>query len=144
MMKGTPRVVLDTNILVAASRSKRGASFEVLSGIGTGLFEIAVSVPLVLEYEDVLLRNRRETGLERQDVENLLDYICRVALRQSIFYLWRPVLRDSRDDMVLEVAVAAGADAIVTFNRRDFAASETFGVEVISPRELLQRIGGSK
>jgi putative PIN family toxin of toxin-antitoxin system len=141
MVRG-PKVVLDTNVGVAAVRSNRGASFRVLSLVGTEKFQITVSVPLVLEYEDALLRNLHESDLTERDVRDLLDYLCSVAQVQEIFFLWRPFLRDPRDDMVLEVAVAAGCEAIVTHNRRDFRGIEQFGLEALTPQEFLKRIGG--
>lgn len=135
-----PLVVLDTNVLVAAIRSRRGASFRLLSQVGTGSFDVAVSVPLVLEYEEVLLRHRGPMGAG--DVRDIVDYVCSVARQQNIFYLWRPLLRDPKDDMVAEVAVAAGAQAIITHNRKDYAGIARFGIQVLSPGEFLERIGG--
>ena len=136
-----PLVVLDTNVLVAAVRSRRGASFQVLSRLGTAAFDIAVSVPLVLEYEDALVRHLPETALGAEDIEGILDYVCQVAKHQDIYFLWRPLLRDPKDDLVAEVAVASGSDAIVTYNRRDFAGVERFGMRIIEPIELLRDIG---
>jgi predicted nucleic acid-binding protein len=81
--------------------------------------------------------------LSRQDVDDVLDYLCSIAEHREIYFLWRPVLRDPRDDMVLELAVEAACDFIVTHNRRDFAGTERFGVRVVSPREFLKRIGVS-
>jgi predicted nucleic acid-binding protein len=133
-------VVLDTNVLVAGLRSRRGASFQVLARVGTGAFDVAVSVPLVLEYEDALLRNLPATGLVDSDIGDIVDYICSVARRHSIFFLWRPLLRDPKDDMIAEVAIAAGCDAIVTFNRRDFTPVAAFGLQLWTPAELLRRI----
>ncbi len=135
-----PLVVLDTNVLVAAIRSRRGASFRLQSQVGTGSFDVAVSVPLVLEYEEVLLRHRGPMGAG--DVRDIVDYVCGVARQQNIFYLWRPLLRDPKDDMVAEVAVAAGAQAIITHNRKDYAGIARFGIQVLSPGEFLERIGG--
>jgi putative PIN family toxin of toxin-antitoxin system len=132
-----PLVVLDTNVLVSALRSRRGASFAVVEQIGTGAFEIAVSVPLVLEYEDAMLRHRGR--LTMADVRDIVDYVCRVAVRQDVFFLWRPLLRDPNDDMVAEVAVAAGAQAVVTYNRNDFAGVDRFGLQIWSPQHLLER-----
>jgi putative PIN family toxin of toxin-antitoxin system len=136
-----PKVVLDTSVLVAAVRSNRGASFKLVSLVGTGRFEIAVSVPLVLEYEDALLRNIDETSLDEDDIRDLLDYLCSVAHAQEIFFLWRPFLRDPSDDMVLEVAVAAGCEAIVTHNHKDFMGIDEFHLKTLSPQQLLTRIG---
>lgn len=135
--------MLDTSVLVAALRSRRGAAFRVLSRVGTGDFEIAVSVPLVLEYEDALLWQIADTPLSERDVLDVVDYLCSVAKQQEIFFLWRPLLRDPKDDLVAEIAVAAGCDAIVTYNRRDFAGIEQFGIRVLTPIEFLIEIGGS-
>jgi putative PIN family toxin of toxin-antitoxin system len=136
-----PRVVLDTNVLVAALRSNRGASFRLVSKIDSGRFEVCVSVPLVLEYEAVLSRQARSLGLTRRDVSDFLEYLCSVARRQPIFFLWRPRLRDPRDDMVLEAAVAAGCRYVVTFNKRDFESGDPLPVRVVTPREFLHTIG---
>lgn len=139
---GRPLVVLDTNVLVAATRSRRGASFALVSRVGGRAFRVAVSVPLVLEYEDALLDHRDESGLSASEIGSILDYICAVAIRQEIFYLWRPTLRDPKDDMVLELAVAAEADAIVTHNIRDFVGASDFRVEVLTPAGFLERLRG--
>lgn len=138
-----PRVVIDTNVLVAGLRSRRGVAFGLLSEIGRGRFEIALSVPLVLEYEDALLRPE-VTSLRRADVDAVSDYFCSVAHLQKIFYLWRPLLRDPKDDMVLELAVAAGCQSIVTYNVRDFVGAEKFGVSVVEPGPFLSGVGALK
>jgi len=136
-----PKVVLDTNVLVAGLRSRQGASFKLLSLLGKGKFEIAISVPLVVEYEDVLKRKSNGIKLSGSRIDDILDYICKVANHREIYYLWRPFLRDPKDDMVLELAVESGSQYIVTFNKRDFKGSERFGVEVILPQQLLALIG---
>jgi len=136
-----PRIVIDTNVLVAALRSNRGASFRLVSEIDSGRFEICVSVPLVLEYEAVLFRQARALGLSRRDVSDFLDYLCSVARRQPIFFLWRPRLRDPGDDMVLEAAVAASCRYIVTFNKRDFESGHPLPVRLATPQEFLQTSG---
>lgn len=135
-------VVLDTNVLVSAARSRRGASFRVVSLIGTGAFDVVVSVPLALEYEEVLLRQRSATNLSGDDVSAIVDYICLVGKRQPIFFLWRPKLTDPRDDMVAEVAIASGSDAIVTHNTSDFAEMVRWGVAVLTPAEFLSTLEG--
>jgi putative PIN family toxin of toxin-antitoxin system len=137
-------VVLDTSVVVAGTRSRNEASFQLLSRVGTGVFEIAVSVPLVLEYEDALKRDPAATGLSDDDVQDIIDYMCSVAVRQEIFYLWRPALRDAGDDLILELAVAANCDAIVTHNIRDFAGVARFGLELLTPGDFLQRLGDLK
>jgi len=136
-----PRVVLDTNVLVSALRSRKGVSFQVVSLIGKRLFQLSVSVPLVLEYESAAKRISKLVGLRYSDIDDILDYICKVAEHRDIYYLWRPFLKDPKDDMVLEVAAESESEFIVTHNIRDFAEIEQFGLEAITPRQLLEKIG---
>ena len=131
------RVVLDSSVLVAGFRSRRGASFRLLELLRAERFEIAMSVPLALEYEVVLVRHARELRLERNDAVGLVDYLCGVAHRQEIHFLWRPALSDLRDEFILELAVAAGCNAIVTHNIRDFAGALRFHPRVFTPAEFL-------
>lgn len=136
-----PGIVIDTNVIVSALRSKRGASHLLLSLVDEGLFDISISVPLVLEYEATAKRLAPELGLVDEDIDVVLDYLCRVSSHRKIFYLWRPYLRDAKDDLVLELAVEAGAECIVTFNKRDFEGAQRFGIRVVTPWEFLKRIG---
>jgi hypothetical protein len=102
---------------------------------------MALSVPLVLEYEDALLRHQAQTGLTPRDVDAVLDYFCSVGHLQTIFFLWRPLLPDPKDDMVVELAVAAGCRTIVTYNVRDFRSAKGLGVAPQVPAEFLKSIG---
>ncbi len=131
--------MLDTNVVVAALRSRRGASFRVVSEIGRSRFEFVLSVPLLVEYEGVLTRGRLPE-LTESDISAFLDYLCSEAHLQEIFYLWRPHLPDPKDDMALEAAVAGNCEAIVTHNRRHFEGAATFGIKVLSPFEFLRRL----
>ncbi len=137
----TPHIVIDTNIFVSAQRSQKGASAKLVSLIGTGQFEIHVSVPLVLEYEAVLMRQRTEFGITQEEVNDVVDAVCTLGQRHNIHFLWRPYLPDEKDEMVLELAVAARCDYIITYNRRDFRGVEQFGIEVLGPRTFLQQLG---
>jgi putative PIN family toxin of toxin-antitoxin system len=137
----TPRIVMDANVLVSALRSRAGASFRLLSLIDRGRFSLCVSVPLVLEYEAATKKISKTIGLSSSDIDDILDYICLVAERYKVYYLWRPMLRDPKDDMVLELAVSSNADAIITYNKGDFKGSEKFGIRIASPKEFLQQIG---
>lgn len=137
-----PEIVIDTNVLVSGLRSKRGYAYQLLQMVGTGRFGINLSVPLILEYEDVLYRP--ETGLlvSRQTIDAVLNYHCAVANQQNIFFLWRPFLCDPKDDMVLELAANARCDFIVTYNKHDFREVEArFQLSVVSPLEFLLKIG---
>ena len=134
------RVILDSSVLVAALRSRQGASFRLTELLRAGTFEIAISVPLALEYEAVLTRHAASLGLRRSAVTTVVDYLCAVGKRQSIHYLWRPLLRDPDDEFVLEVAVAAGCQYIITHNVRDFTGAERLGVNILRPSQFLQQL----
>lgn len=135
------QVVLDTNILVSALRSRQGASYKLLMLVGRADFEINLSVPLMLEYEEAAKRLLGYIPLADSDIDYILDYLCQVAHRREVFFLWRPFLKDPKDDMVLELAVSSGSEAIITYNRQDFVGIEQFGIEVITPAEFLLRMG---
>lgn len=134
------QVVLDTNVLYSGLRSRNGASFRVLQLLGTDRFEINLSVPLVLEYQDVCHRLIGVTALTADDIAAAIDYLCRIGNHRAVYYLWRPTLSDPSDDMVLELAVASAAE-VVTFNAADFAGAEQFGIRVLTPGQLLREIG---
>lgn len=136
-----PQIVIDTNVIIAALRSKRGASSKLLSLLGTGRFDIHDSVPLVLEYEDVIQRQRAHLGLSNQDVSDLINSLCALGQHHEIYFLWRPFLSDANDELILELAVSAQCDYIVTHNLSDFKGIEKFGIKAITPREFLQIIG---
>mgnify|MGYP005845337751 CR=1 FL=1 len=134
-------IALDTNILVSALRSRRGASYRLLSLVGQGSFDIVLSVPLVLEYESATKRQSRQLGLTHQDIDDVIDYLCSVGIHRQIYFLWRPYLRNPKDDLVLEVAVESESDYVITYNRRDFAGLERFGLQALAPRPFLELIG---
>ncbi|MCR9132914.1 MAG: putative toxin-antitoxin system toxin component, PIN family [bacterium] len=133
-------VVLDTNIIISGLRSRNGASFQILKNIGSERFKIQLSVPLVLEYEAVLKRNIDVFGLKLSDIDDFLNYLCSTAELHEIFYLWRPILSDSKDDMVLELAVVSNADYLITYNKADFKNSHLFGIKVIDGREFIREL----
>jgi len=138
--------VLDTNILVAALWSRNGASFEVLRRVIEGKLAIAVSVALALEYEDVLKRAAisEASWADEDQLDSILDALLFRARRiMPIRARLRPALADPADEMVLECAVQAGADAIITMNDRDFRkACKTYRLELLSPGALLRRLEG--
>jgi putative PIN family toxin of toxin-antitoxin system len=138
------QIVLDTNVLIAALRSKVGASYEILRLIGEGdyRFQINLSVPLVMEYEAVSSRFLDEFNIDQRNLDHIIGYLCSVAEKRQIHYLWRPFLSDPKDDMALEVAVAGRCDYIVTHNIKDFEGSTRFGVKAITPGEFLLVLGG--
>ena len=135
---------MDTNVLVSALRSKLGASFRLLSLVGEGEIEIAVSVPLVVEYEAVTKRQSRQLGLSHADIDDIIDYLCLVGRHHEIFFLWRPLLRDPQDDLVLELAVESESDYLVTHNVRDFEGAKQFAVRVLTPGQFLKMLDKSR
>ena len=137
----TPQIVIDTKVIIAALRSKRGASSKLLLLLGTGRFDIHNSVPLVLEYEYVIQRQRAHLGLSNQDVSDFINSLCALAQHHEIYSLWRPFLSDANDELILELAVSAQCDYIVTHNLSDFKGIEEFGVKAITPKEFLQILG---
>ena len=135
-----PRVVLDTNVLVAGSRCALGASYQLLRAVRERLIVPLVSVPLAFEYEEVLTRPDvlAATGQSRASVGSFLDAFLSVSEFVDASFLWRPSTRDANDDMVLEAAVNAAADALVTFNVSDFElAARRFGLVLLVPRDLV-------
>ncbi|MES2945785.1 MAG: PIN domain-containing protein [Pseudomonadota bacterium] len=111
----------------------------MLTLIDSGLFGLSVTVPLLFEYEDVI--KREHLGINNTSAEAVLDYFCAVASHHQVFFMWRPYLRDTKDDLVLEAAVAADATHIVTFNTKDFAGIERFGIQAVWPADFLSQIG---
>jgi putative PIN family toxin of toxin-antitoxin system len=139
-----PEIVIDTNVLIAGLRSQHGAAFRLLQLVGTERFEINLSVPLLLEYEDVLYRGTPTLSVSSAVVDAVLDFHCKVARHHQIYFLWRPFLRDPKDDLVLELAVKAGCEYIVTYNKRDFVGVEQFNLQILDAGEFLLRIGAVK
>ena len=134
------RIVLDTNVLVAAARSRRGASYALLSSLPHARFEPVVSVPLFLEYRDLLLRPENLFQRPAAQAEGFLDFLLSVRRLQKIFFFWRPALPDPDDDLILELAVAGGCRYIVTHNLRDFRGVEKWGVTAVTPSDFLKLI----
>jgi len=135
------KVVIDTNILVSALRSDMGASYALISKIPSQKFQFFISVPLYTEYQDVLTRKEHMTGSSTcEEIYAFLRYFCKVAHRRKIFYLWRPWLKDPKDDMVLELAVASKSEYIITYNLKDFSNIHKFGIEALTPKQFLSII----
>jgi putative PIN family toxin of toxin-antitoxin system len=137
------RLVLDTAVLVAALRSDRGASRQLLLGALDKRFDMLVSVPLMVEYEAVLTRQEHleVSGLSRDEVNEILNALAKVAVPVTFRFLWRPRLKDPADEMVLETAVNGRADRLVTFNQRHLAAAAgEFGIPVTLPGKAWKEV----
>lgn len=140
-MQTVPRFVLDTNILVAASRHRTGPSYALVQAIRRSRAKMCCSTTLFLEYEAVLKRpaQRAVSGWSERDVDAVLAELAGLLEPVRLHYRWRPQLRDPADEMVLEAAVNSGADALITYNRRDFLPADRFGLAVLTPPEVWQK-----
>ena len=131
------RAVIDTNVIISGLQSNAGRSYELLQKLYEDAFIPVVSVPLVLEYEEVITRRLVPGVFSKRDVDTFLDYFCTVSDRIKIHYLWCPTLKDPFDDHVLELAIAAGCNYIVTYNLKDFKGAERFGVKALRPSDFI-------
>jgi putative PIN family toxin of toxin-antitoxin system len=136
-----PQIVIDTNVFISSLRSRRGMPYKLMSLVDSALFGINLSVPLALQYEATAKRLQAEIALSPAQIDDVIDYLCAVSRHWRIWYLWRPFLPDADDDMVLELAVAAQCEAIVTYNVTDFAGSTRFGIRALTPKMFLESIG---
>jgi putative PIN family toxin of toxin-antitoxin system len=135
------KVVLDTSVIVAAARSRQGASFGIVSQLPSPRFQIALTVALYTEWQSVLTRPEHlPPGATVDMALAFVRYLASIAHLQDVHFLWRPFLRDPDDDMVLECAVASGSEFIVTHNVRDFRNVEQLKVRAVTPAEFLKRL----
>ena len=134
------RVVFDTSVLVAAARSNRGASYALLARLPDASFQTVISVALFAEYCAVLLRPENLLHRTAPQAESFLDFLISTSHLQEVFFRWRPALPDADDDLILELAVAAGCRHIVTHNVRDFRGTETWGIAAMTPGDFLKLI----
>lgn len=130
-------IVIDTNVLLSALYSNKGASYKLLSIIDSDKFTVNISNTLIYEYEEIL---KLKSNLEIKHIDSILNYICSIGKKNKIFYLWRPKLKDSDDDFLLELAVASNS-IIVTLNGKDFKPASEFNIRVMTPKEFLYHIG---
>ena len=134
-------VVIDTNVLISALKSKQGASHKLIMELPRELFVPNVSVPLFIEYESVAKRQGLVSKLSSQEIDSILEYFLSKASLRKIFFLWRPFLKDPKDDLVLEVAVESQSEYIITFNTKDFKGCSKFGIAVVTPQEFIRMRG---
>ncbi len=136
-----PRIVIDTCVLVAALRSRRGASFRLLQLVEDPRWELNLSVALVLEYEAIGKREAGRIGIPLAVIDDIVDRLCCLARCHAIPFRLRPELRDANDEFILELAFVGRCDYIVTHNVRDFLAARRFGIRVVTPGDFLGIMG---
>ena len=132
------RVVFDTSVLVAAARSNRGASHALLARLPDAGFQTVISVALFAEYRALLLRPENLLQRTASLAEGFLDFLISTSHLQEVFFRWRPALPDADDDLILELAVAAGCRYIVTHNLRDFRGMEPWRITAVTPGDFLK------
>jgi putative PIN family toxin of toxin-antitoxin system len=134
------RVVLDTSVLVAAARSRTGASHALLARLPDSRFQPVISIPVFAEYRAVLLREENLLHRSVVQAESFFDFLLSVSHLQEIYFLWRPTLQDPDDDLIFELAVAGNASYTATHNLRDFRGMEKWGIEAVSPSNFLKLV----
>ena len=133
-------VVIDTNVAVSALRSRQGASNSIFSRLASGHFKACVSTALMMEYADVLHRPGMISAFSTAQIDVFIDSVCAIAEEAVIYFRWRPFLKDPKDDLVFECALAGGADTIITHNVSDFEPCRAFKVLPVTPAEFLKKL----
>jgi putative PIN family toxin of toxin-antitoxin system len=133
----TPRVVIDTNVLVAGLRKTGGASHRLIMMAHQRKIQPLLSVPLLLEHEEVFNRPGLLPHFSPKEIDTFLSFWCRLAVEQKIHFGWRPFLSDPDDDMLVELALAGHADYLVTSNLRDLQPAVALGIRVVTPGDFV-------
>ena len=141
------KIVIVTNVLLSALFSNKGQSYRLIELLGIkaqkGVRFNIISVPLALEFEEVLLRPKNREKYDyftQKEISLIISDIVAVSHKTKLHFLWRPFLKDSFDDRVLETAVNGQANAIITYNTKDFAGvKKHFDIEILTPAELFNK-----
>ena len=133
-------VILDTNVILAGLKSNAGISYQLIEKLMYDQYKIAVSVPLVMEYEAILKKKLVPHLYSEEDIDDVINYLCSIAIHTKIYYLWRPYLKDAFDDHVLEVAMSANVSYIVTYNIKNFEKASCMGITPIEPVAFLKML----
>ncbi len=140
-MKKKFNIVIDTNVFISALKSRRGASFKLLFETSREKYELNISPALIFEYESAAKRNINDLKLNKEQIDSILDMICNTSNKCEIFFLWRPQLKNPKDDHILELAIESQSKYIITYNKKNFKGVNKFGIEVLTPKEYLELIG---
>jgi putative PIN family toxin of toxin-antitoxin system len=137
-------VVVDTNVFISSLKSRNGASFKLLynvNRVNRTKFQQHISSTLIFEYESVAKRPSMNLLLTDTQIDAVIDMLCKWSNPCQIYFLWRPFLKDAKDDFVLELAIESGSKYIITYNIKDFAGIDRFGLKAITPKEFLMLLG---
>lgn len=140
-MKKPYQIVIDTNVVLAGLKSKKGASYLLLKYLNSNYFELNISTTLICEYEYVLKRESEELGLTLEDIDDIINGICHLANHQKISYLWRPLSKDPNDDFIMDLAIKSQADFVVSYNQKDLKTLIKFNISILTPKQFLQILG---
>src|ERR1041385_3659856 len=132
-----PRAVMDTNVLYAGLRSRRGASFQILDGLWRRQWTLVLSNTVLTEYEEVLKREAAVLNFSAEQIDKLLDALCSLADRRQLSEGWIPVLTDPDDEPLVHLAVEARVDSLVSHNIRHLAPARKLGVTLLEPKAFL-------
>ncbi len=115
-------ITLDTNTLLAALLSQAGSSHRILRLIIQEELKLAISTPVLFEYEAVLKRKELldKMNLSPGQVEDLLDLLVLLADKRSVYYRLRPNLLDEKDNIFVECAFSSNSRYLITSNTKDF------------------------
>ncbi|MEW6303203.1 MAG: putative toxin-antitoxin system toxin component, PIN family [Verrucomicrobiota bacterium] len=131
------RAVMDTNVLVAALRSQRGASHELLRLLRNGQWTLVLSNTVLGEYHEVLHREADTLGLSHPDADAYLDVLCALAEQRTLTTAWQPAAADPDDEAFVQLAREAEVEYLVTHNVNDVAGARQFGAKVVRPADFL-------
>ncbi len=135
------KVVIDTNVFISSLKSRHGASFKLLYKTSRKKFQQNISSTLVFEYESVAKRSDMNIKLSYAQIDSIIDMLCKWSSHCQVYFLWRPFLKDAKDDFVLELAIESNSQYIVTYNVKDFKGIDKFNIKAITPKEFLSLIG---
>jgi putative PIN family toxin of toxin-antitoxin system len=135
---------MDTNVLYQALRSNKGASHYILLLIRNRKIRIALSIPVFLEYEEVLKRKTtiKDLALDLADIEKVLFFIAYIGIPYDLSYIFRPNLKDETDNKFIELSIVSNAQYIVTNNVKDFKHNKNLNfpdIHIITPSDFLKK-----
>ncbi len=137
-------IVIDTNVIVSGVKSRKGASFKIISQLNQNLFQFHISPSLLFQYEASLKHSNFRSVWSHKEIDEFLDLVCFFGIKHDILLRYRPLLSDPNDDFVAELAINARADHVVTHNVGDFEPLRKFGITAITPQIFLQRLESLK
>jgi predicted nucleic acid-binding protein len=134
------KIVVDTNVFVAAARSRKGASWQIVRAILLGEFDLVLSVAVALEYEAVLKRESDRTGMSVTEAEDFVSFLCANATRHEPYGRFWPLSNDPDDERFARLVASSDCDAFITHNVRHFSSLADAGLSVMTPGAFLRRL----